>query len=144
MAAQSWPELIDNAAAKLPVEDLRWAFWGLLAVTVAAGLMYVRRILAVPRMPTAGEIVEEFIARGKMPAAPPMKELEEAVHRGVNGQAERLKRVEADVGEIRTDLGRMGTRQLDSRLRLERVEAQLSDVLDLLQNRRSRARSTDG
>lgn len=88
----------------MPVDDLRLAFWGLLVMTAVAAIAYLRRMLAVPAVPTATQIVDEMVARGKVPLVQAPVDVEAAVHRAINGSAERLKRVEATTEKLALEM----------------------------------------
>lgn len=122
-----WPELIDRGLSRLP-EEAYWRGWyALIGVAVIAALAYVRRMLAVPAVPTAAQIVDEMVARGKVPLVQAPVDVEAAVHRAINGSAERIKRVEAlserlavEMGELRHDTDEL--RKETSELKRETVE----------------------
>jgi hypothetical protein len=77
----------------LPVEILAWGFWFILAAVVIAALSFFRKMLSPPA--TAQEIADELIKRGwSTSGAPSLAQLKAAVHEGVNGTAERVKRIE--------------------------------------------------
>lgn len=97
VAATSWPEVADGAVQRIPLDDLRIAFWLGVALVIGAAWLHVRRLL---KTPTAAEIAAELDALNKGSRRASPAELEAAVQRGINGTAERVQRIEAAVGDL--------------------------------------------
>ena len=120
MAASSWPEVADNARAQIPLTDLRVAFWLVLAVAIGATLLHIKRLLKAP--PTAAEIASELDALNKGTRRASTEEVEAAVHRGINGTAERIKEIMARVEKIDEMQDKNGER-------LARLEGRVDDLI---------------
>jgi hypothetical protein len=127
----------------LPVEILAWGFWLLLAAVVIAALSFVRKLLAPPA--TAQEIADELIKRGwSTSGSPSLAQLKAAVHEGVNGTAERVKRIEAILDGIESlvhqNRASADQRHAENLERFGRLEA----TVGVSWNGRDRRRGSDG